>query len=187
VQELVPSYAALALHFDPLQIALDEVAAWVRARLREKTRPTAARTRLIEIPVCYGGEFGPDLALLASHSGLSESEVISRHTALEYVVAMIGFLPGFPYLLGLDEQLSMPRMDNPRAAVPAGAVGIGGAQTGIYPQASPGGWRLIARTPLRLFDARRSEPSLLRPGDRVRFAPVTASEFERLAREAARP
>src|SRR5690606_16896708 len=117
--------------------------------------------RRIEVPVCSGGEYGPDLAGVAAHAGLSESAAIARHSAPDYVVAMIGFLPGFPYLLGLDPALSIPRLATPRPEVPAGAVGIGGAQTGIYPQPSPGGWRLVGRTPLALFDALRAEPSLL--------------------------
>lgn len=186
VLELVPSYAALAVHFDPLRIALDEVASWVRSVLREGGNgPTRRPLRRVEIPVCYGGDYGPDLGVLAAHCKLSEDEVIARHSAPEYVVAMIGFLPGFPYLLGLDPALAMPRMDTPRAEVRAGSVGIGGVQTGIYPQQSPGGWRLIGRTPEPLFDPQRDPPSLLQPGDRVRFVAVSPQEFKTLAREAA--
>lgn len=185
VLELVPSYAALAVHFDPLRIALDEVAAWVRSGLREGGSGSARRQlRRIEIPLCYGGDYGPDLGAVAAHARLDEDEVIARHCAPDYIVAMIGFLPGFPYLLGLDPALAMPRMDTPRAEVRAGSVGIGGAQTGIYPQRSPGGWRLIGRTPERLFDPQRNPPSLLQPGDRVRFVPVSPQEFKTLAREA---
>lgn len=184
VLELVPSYSALAVHFDPLKTDLDQVAAWVRTRLRDNG-PSAHRdaSRLIEIPVCYGGDFGPDLADVAAHAGLGETDVIALHTRPEYTVAMIGFLPGFPYLLGLDPRLAMPRLPTPRAQVRTGAVGIGGAQTGIYPQESPGGWRLIGRTPERLFDARRMSPSLLLPGDRVRFVAVSPADFKRLERE----
>jgi KipI family sensor histidine kinase inhibitor len=184
VLELVPSYAALAVHFDPLRVALDEVAAWVRSVLREGGNGPARRpVGRIEIPVCYGGDYGPDLGALAAHCRLSEDEIITRHSAPDYVVAMIGFLPGFPYLLGLDPALAMPRMDTPRAEVRAGSVGIGGVQTGIYPQRSPGGWRLIGRTPESLFDPLRDPPSLLQPGDRVRFVPVSPQEFKTLARE----
>jgi len=186
VLELVPSYAALAVHFDPLRIALDEVAAWVRSCLREGGSSAARRReRRIEIPVCYGGDYGPDLGEVAAHSRLAEDAVIARHCAPEYVVAMVGFLPGFPYLLGLDPALAMPRMDTPRAQVRAGSVGIGGVQTGIYPQQSPGGWRLIGRTPESLFDPLRDPPSLLLPGDRVRFVAVSPQEFKTLAREVA--
>lgn len=184
VLDLVPAYASLAVHFDPLQIDLDAVAAWVRARLREGEHGRSARDgRRIEIPVCYGGDYGPDLADVAAHAGLSEEAVITLHSGGDYVVAMIGFLPGFPYLLGLDPRLAMPRLSTPRPEVRAGAVGIGGAQTGIYPQQSPGGWRLIGRTPEQLFDSSRVEPSLLQPGDRVRFVAIAAPDFKRLQRE----
>ncbi len=187
VLDFVPSYSALAVHFDPLRIDLDSVAAWVRGRLREQdpatARPLPLPLRPIEIPVCYGGDYGPDLADVAAHAGLSENEVIALHTRPEYTVAMIGFLPGFPYLLGMDPKLGMPRLATPRPQVRAGAVGIGGAQTGIYPQGSPGGWRLIGRTPETLFDARRNPPSLLKPGDRVRFVAISPADFKRLQRE----
>jgi len=180
VIELVPAFASLAVHFDPLQTDLDRVAAWVRAGLREpeSARDRAAGGRRVELSVCYGGELGPDLAALAAHAGLNEEDVIRRHSQAEYVVAMIGFLPGFPYLLGLDPALAMPRLETPRVEVPAGSLGIGGNQTGLYPQASPGGWRLIGRSPQRLFDPTREAPSLLLPGDRVRFVPISLSEFE---------
>lgn len=185
VQEFVPSYSALAIHFDPLKTDLDSVAAWVRARLREYEHANRREPlpRRIEIPVCYGGDYGPDLADLAAHAGMDEEAAITLHCKPEYTVAMTGFLPGFPYLLGLDPRLAMPRLSTPRAEVRAGAVGIGGAQTGIYPQASPGGWRLIGRTPEVLFDLRRAAPSLLMPGDRVRFVAVSPADFKRLERE----
>ena len=139
----------------------------------------AART--IEIPVCYGREYGLDLDAVAEHAGLSRDEVIARHVAAEYTVAMLGFAPGFPYLLGLDASLHVPRRANPRTRVPAGSVAIGGAQTGIYPRELPGGWHLIGRTPLTLFDPAREPPCLLAPGDHVRFRAIEADEFARLA------
>lgn len=138
----------------------------------------------IEIPVCYDRAFGPDLDIVASHAGLSGQAVIERHTAATYTVAMLGFAPGFPYLLGLDPTLQVPRRANPRTRVPAGSVAIGGAQTGIYSQELPGGWHLIGRTPLRLFDPLRDQPALLAPGDRVRFRPIGAEEFTALAARA---
>jgi KipI family sensor histidine kinase inhibitor len=130
---------------------------------------------MVEIPVCYGGDFGPDLDALASHAKLTAADVIARHTAATYTVAMLGFAPGFPYLFGLDPALEMPRRASPRTRVPAGSVAIGGAQTGIYPSELPGGWQLIGRTPLALFDAQRDPPSLLMPGDRVRFVAIDAA------------
>ncbi len=134
----------------------------------------------IEIPVCYGGEFGPDLDAVAAHTALDAGDVIARHLQAEYRVAMLGFMPGFPYLLGLDPALHAPRRASPRTRVPAGSVAIGGAQTGIYPRELPGGWQLIGRTPLRLFDPARAQPALLRPGQRVRFRLIDAGEFAAL-------
>lgn len=141
--------------------------------------------REIVIPVCYGDEFGPDLLEVAAHAGITHHEVVARHTATEYTVAMLGFAPGFPYLLGLDPALHVPRRANPRTRVPAGSVAIGGAQTGIYPRELPGGWHLIGRTPLTLFDPDRKPPCLLAPGDRVRFRAINADEFARLAERGA--
>ncbi|MBS0633342.1 MAG: 5-oxoprolinase subunit PxpB [Verrucomicrobia bacterium] len=132
---------------------------------------------LVEIPVCYGGEFGPDVAVVARQGGLKESDVVSLHAGASYVVHAVGFSPGFPYLGGLPEKLHTPRRATPRTSVPAGSVGIGGMQTGVYPLASPGGWQLIGRTPLALFDAARSPAALLRVGDRVKFKAITPEEF----------
>ena len=173
--DCVPAYASLALFFDPETFdprldPLVEATRWVRARIEgmSSTRPGAAG-RCVEIPVHYGGASGPDLAAIAAQAGITEAEVIRRHTQAEYRVAMLGFAPGFPYLLGLDPALAMPRLSQPRTHVAAGSVGIGGAQTGIYPRSGPGGWRLIGRTDVALFDPTRDPPSLLRPGDQVRF------------------
>ncbi|MDA9557341.1 5-oxoprolinase subunit PxpB [Vibrio sp.] len=128
-----------------------------------------APSRIIDIPVSYGGEFGPDLQRVAKHAGLSMSQVIAQHTYPIYPVFFLGFQPGFAYLNGLPSELHTPRLDTPRAIIPAGAVGIGGAQTGIYPNASPGGWNLIGHTDITLFDSQQDQPSLLQPGDSVRF------------------
>ena len=180
LREIVPAYASLALHLDPEAFAGDAIdrdpdplavaEAWLRDMLHEALEDNApASSRLVEIPVCYGGANGPDLATLAQHSGLSVAHVVERHYAIEYTVAMLGFAPGFPYLLGLDPALQMPRLATPRVKVPAGSVAIGGEQAGIYPRESPGGWRIIGHTTLTLFDAARESPSLLQPGDHVRF------------------
>lgn len=128
-------------------------------------------SRFIEIPVVYGGAAGPDLAVVAAHCGLSEKQVVELHSSVEYVVWFLGFQPGFPYLGSLPEQLHTPRRAEPRLHVPAGSVGIGGPQTGVYPLATPGGWQLVGHTSLSLFDPERDEPILLRPGDSVRFVP----------------
>lgn len=136
---------------------------------------------IVVIPVCYGGEYGPDLEAVARHARLSRDEVIGRHVAAEYTVAMLGFAPGFPYLLGLDAALHVPRRTDPRTRVPAGSVAIGGGQTGIYPRELPGGWNLIGRTPRVLFDPERNPPCLLAPGNRMRFRAIDAQAFARFA------
>ena len=173
LRDLVPAYASLALFvdvdaFDCTLEPLDEARRWLQQQAFTADHAGIAG-RSVEIPVSYGGEHGPDLAALATHAGLGEDDVIARHCAIEYHVAMLGFSPGFPYLLGLDPGLAMPRLDTPRTHVPAGSVGIGGAQTGIYPQTGPGGWRIIGRTTRVLFDPLNDPPTLLSPGDRVRF------------------
>jgi KipI family sensor histidine kinase inhibitor len=184
--ECVPAYASLMLRFDLAQWSEDD-ALTPQQRLQQAVLAalqdvpdTADNVREVQIPVFYGGEAGPDLAAVAAQTGLSEAEVITRHSAATYRVAMLGFAPGFPYLLGLDPALAVPRRVDPRMRVPAGSVAIGGSQTGIYPQALPGGWQLIGRTPRALFDLDASSPSLLRPGDRVRFRSIDQHESQRL-------
>ena len=168
VVEIVPGMNNLTIVFDPLAadmegLAREMASAWERA---VGLKPS---TREIEIPVHYGGDDGPDLQAVAEHTGLSVDEIVRRHTAAEYIVFFLGFQPGFAYLGGLDPTLETPRRPAPRLEVPEGSVGIGGAQTGIYPAASPGGWQLIGRTRSALFDPTRDPPSLLQSGDRVRF------------------
>jgi KipI family sensor histidine kinase inhibitor len=174
LRDLVPAYASVGAFFDPLMIEADVASRWLRAQLDEVQADVASQrhARTVEIPVTYGGEAGPDLESAATELGMTPAQFIQRHAAGEYTVAMIGFAPGFPYLLGLDPALALPRLATPRTAVPAGSVGIGGAQTGIYPRESPGGWRLIGRTSLTLFDPAGESPALLAPGDRVRFVAV---------------
>ena len=182
LRELVPAYASLAVFVadgtgerDPLE----EAGAWLRAFVdtAEAGSQPSNHAASIEIPVCYAAEYAPDLDALAAHAGLPREEVIARHCAGDYRVAMIGFAPGFPYLLGLDPALAMPRLATPRTRVPAGSVAVGGAQTGIYPRESPGGWHLVGRTPLSLFDPGRMPPTLLAPGQRVRFRAIDADAF----------
>ena len=183
--DVAPAYATLMLRFDPLAwnrgIDIEAITRALDPGLRRDDEQKTTASRHVEIPVCYGGDCGPDLDAIAEHAGLSRDEVIVRHTATEYTVAMLGFAPGFPYLLGLDPALHMPRRANPRTRVPRGSVAIGGAQTGIYPGELPGGWHLIGRTPLALFDQHREPPCLLAPGDRVRFRAIEVGEFARLA------
>ena len=171
VEECVPGYASLLVVFDPLRTDRRNLEKRIKEWVSIQGESDRGEGRLVKIPVRYGGEFGPDLEFVAKHCRLSESEVIRLHSAAEYMVFFIGFLPGFPYLGGMDTRLATPRLAKPRKVVPAGSVGIAGNQTGIYPLASPGGWQLIGRTDLALFAADRAEPALLSPGDRVRFVP----------------
>jgi KipI family sensor histidine kinase inhibitor len=169
--EAVPGYSTLLVHYDPLVLNYAEVEARVRACLISDS-VSLRQPRRVEIPVVYGGKEGPDLDFVVQHSGLSAEEVVRIHTSREYPVFLMGFTPGFPYLGGMDPAIAAPRLPTPRSRVPAGSVGIAGAQTGVYPLESPGGWRIIGRTPLRLFDPLRAEPFLLAPGDLVRFISI---------------
>jgi inhibitor of KinA len=194
VIELAPAYTSVAVFFDPLRVlkssgaaegVFDELGKRIRSAIipvsrRHRRRTAATGPRLIEIPVCYDAEFGFDLDRVAEHTKLSEREIVDLHSTGEYRVACIGFVPGFTFLAGLPKNLATPRRDVPRKEIPAGSVGIGGAQTGIYPLRSPGGWNLIGRTPLKLFDPLENPPTLLRPGDRVRFHKISREEFESL-------
>lgn len=189
VRDLVPAYATLAIAFDPLawlprsdhdvdvRQPWQRLAARVENMLATLTVTPCAESPTIEIAVCYCDECGEDLDEVAAHVDLDRDEIIARHTAPTYRVAMLGFAPGFAYLLGLDEALRIPRRAHPRVRVPAGSVAIGGAQTGIYPRELPGGWQLIGRTPLVLFDAARAQPALLAAGGEVRFVAIDHDQF----------
>ncbi len=173
VREVVPGMNNLGVELDPASPRLEHLTEDLMSEWNSVT-PVTRPLRRIDIPVEYGGEAGPDLDEVARHTGLSPSEVVRRHCAAEYTVYFLGFLPGFPYLGGLDSTLAMPRRREPRIAVPAGSVGIGSEQTGIYPWTSPGGWQLIGRTSVQLFDAASSSPALLSAGDTVRFIDARA-------------
>jgi len=159
---------------------VDWLTAQAQERLEHPPKMEKAKPRTVEIPVCYGDEFGPDLALVAKQAKLPPEEVVKRHAKPEYLVYLVGFAPGFPYLGGLPKELETPRHAKPRMVVPPGSVGIGGAQTGIYPLATPGGWNLIGRTPVKIFRPADNPPVLLRAGDRVKFKVITPAEFDRL-------
>ena len=172
VRDVVPSYSAVMVYFDPLHTDLDRL--WAALEKRAATLGGDARqTREVVVPVHYGGASGPDLEEVAAFAGCSTEEVVRRHTAPGYRVYMVGFLPGFPYLGTVDALIAMPRRSSPRLAVPGGTVGIAGAQTGIYPTTAPGGWRLIGLADVHPFDAGREPPSLFGPGDTVRFEAVS--------------
>ncbi|MEO8458923.1 MAG: 5-oxoprolinase subunit PxpB [Dokdonella sp.] len=177
--DIIPAYATLALCIDIAALEsgddpLKQARTWIAAQNLESDDrcPSAVNGRSHVIKVTYGGTDGPDLDAVATHAGLRIADVIAHHCAVEYRVAMLGFLPGFPYLMGLDEALTTPRHATPRLHVAAGSVGIAGAQTGIYPRSGPGGWQIIGRTDAVLFDSARDPPALLAPGDRVRFVAV---------------
>jgi inhibitor of KinA len=169
VIETVPAYASLAVHYDPLVLTHAQVCEWVQAETARVGTGVASKPRRIEVPVRYGGAGGPDLEYVAAYHGMTPSEVVQIHTSRDYVVYMMGFTPGFPYLGKLEPAIATPRLETPRTHVPAGSVGIAGEQTGIYPIDSPGGWRIIGSTRLDLFDVGAGSPFLLSPGDSVRF------------------
>jgi len=190
VIELAPAYTTVAIFFDPMHAIAggakpDAVFDWLADRIRQvvsdgnEIRCDRIEKPPFEIPVCYDAEFALDLEEIAQHAGLGAQQVVDLHCASQYRVHCIGFTPGFPFLGGLPPKLATPRRPTPRKEIPAGAVAIGGTQAGIYPVKSPGGWNLIGRTPLRLFDPQKNPPALLRAGDRVRFRAITRDEFER--------
>jgi KipI family sensor histidine kinase inhibitor len=178
--EVVPTYRSATVYFDPLAAEAGQLAGQLRGLADALPPGRAGRLRTVEIPVVYGEEFGPDLADVAAHARLPVEEVIRLHASVRYRCYMLGFSPGFPYLGLVPEAIAMPRLAEPRASVPAGSVGIAGSQTGVYPHESPGGWRLIGRTPLRLYDRERAQPFLVEAGDAVRFVAIGHSEYEKL-------
>jgi inhibitor of KinA len=183
VRDVVPTYRSVAVYFDPLEIDPAEL----RSRLesladRSLPRQKRARRATLEIPVCYGADFGPDLGHVAAFTGLTEMDAIALHSGVTYQVFMIGFMPGFAYMGTVDPRIATPRRDTPRTRVPRGSVGIAQQQTGIYPSDGPGGWQLIGRTPVRPFDLSRPDPFLFRAGDDVRFVPIGREEFDQLDR-----
>lgn len=167
--ETVPAYGTLLIHYDPLVLAYSKASQWVRSKLEQIQDVTPARPRLIEVPVRYGGEYGPDLESVAQYHNLQVEDVIRMHSERIYTVYMMGFMPGFPYMGKLDDAIITPRLEVPRTNVPEGSVAIAGSQTGIYPLTSPGGWRLIGHTSLILFDPHDDIPFLFSPGDEVKF------------------
>src|SRR5574341_284492 len=169
VIETAPAYATLLVHYDPLVLTYAQVAEGVSAEMDRVESDAARKPRRIEVPVRYGGEHAPDLDFVAAHHHISAQEVVRLHASRDYIVYLMGFTPGFAYMGKLDDAIATPRLETPRTRVEAGSVGIAGAQTGIYPIDSPGGWRLIGWTSTRLFDLRSDPPFLFSPGDTVRF------------------
>jgi KipI family sensor histidine kinase inhibitor len=179
VRDVVPTFRTVAVYFDPSRTDVHRLATRLRELSTEIDPAAAPDGAVVEIPVCYGGELGPDLDDVARFAGVSASDVITLHTARSYRAFMLGFLPGFAYLGIVDRPIAAPRRGTPRRAVAAGSVGIAGEQTGVYPRVSPGGWNIIGRTPLPMFVASRQSPSLIQPGDSVRFHPIDRADFDR--------
>jgi inhibitor of KinA len=177
ILEVVPTYRSLVVYYDPQSISYADLTSRVGGMEGPLGEGEAVAPRLVEIPTLYGGEYGPDIGDVAEHNGISEAEVIEIHSGMDYPVYMMGFLPGFPYLGGMSERIATPRLKTPRAAIPAGSVAIAERQTGIYPVESPGGWRIIGRTPISLFDPGREPPVEIEPGDYLRFVQVNESEY----------
>ena len=179
--ELVPTYCALLVEYDAMQYSYSEICNIIEPTLDEgMTDTTNELVTVVEVPTVYGGEFGPDLSFVASHNHLSEDEVISIHSGTDYLVYMLGFIPGFTYLGGMDSRIATPRLSSPRTLIPAGSVGIAGEQTGTYPSDSPGGWQIIGRTPVTMYDMSKAQAALLKAGDYVRYVPIDESEFHRI-------
>lgn len=183
VQAMAPTYRSILVYYNPLAVgteALKERIAELYSNLEDAELGGA---KVVEIPTLYGGEYGPDIDFVASHNGLSEEEVVEVHTGSDYLVYMVGFNPGFPYLGGMSERIATPRLPTPRVRMVPGSVGIAERQTGIYPLASPGGWRVIGRSPIRMFDPDREPPSLVEAGDLVRFTSVDEARYKEIEAE----
>lgn len=183
VTETIPAFRVLTVLYDPEITDLGSLSEAIRQLLSDLDNLESQEKRVVHIPVCYDKTFGPDLEELSRHSGLSIEEIIAVHSGRVYLIYMMGFLPGFAYLGGLDPSLHMPRLDTPRTSIEAGAVGIAGSQTGMYPMASPGGWRLIGSTPVTLFDPKRHDPFLYEAGDYIRFEPVSREDYDQIKAE----
>lgn len=180
IVDVIPAFCSLLINYDPRVLSYEELKERMEHLLKMEAKIEATRKRIFEIPVCYGGEYGPDIENIAEHAGLSVEEVIKIHSSKDYLIYMLGFLPGFTYLGGLDERIHTPRLASPRLKIRAGSVGIGGSQTGIYPLDSPGGWQLMGMTPVRTYDPERQTPILVEAGDYIRFIPIDEEEFLRI-------
>jgi KipI family sensor histidine kinase inhibitor len=180
IRNIHPAYSSLLISFDSLVVGTAAFETYVHDLIGRIDSVAISPSRTVEIPVCYDKEFGPDLEFVAAHNDIRVDEAIHYHTSIDFLVYFLGFSPGFPYLGDLPKQLVTPRLSTPRVKVPAGSVAIGGSQTGIYPVDSPGGWRIIGRTPTRLFQSGNASPTLLQMGDVVRFKLITRKQFEQM-------
>jgi inhibitor of KinA len=180
VRDVVPTYRSVAVYFDPLQTSHDALMTRLEREAARAVPSARSASEVIRIPVCYGGELGPDLADVAAFGGIPELQAITLHADATYRVFMLGFMPGFAYMGTVDARIAAPRRETPRVRVPRGAVGIANSQTGVHPVEAPSGWQLIGRTPVRPFDSARAEPFLMKPGDAVRFYPIDRAKFDQM-------
>lgn len=185
IYETVPTYCALTIHYAPELIRYRELRDKLEAMLSQSHKIQKMNTIVMEIPVLYGGEYGPDLEYVAKHNNMPPEEVIRRHCEAEYLIYMLGFTPGFTYLGGMSDSIATPRLTTPRVKIPAGSVGIAGTQTGVYPIDSPGGWQLIGRTPVRMYDPDRETPILPEAGQYIKFYAIDKAEYDKIASEEA--
>lgn len=183
IVEIVPTYRSLMIHYDPLVLKYEELLEKLKELEKNIDNIELPAPEVIEIPTLYGGEYGPDIENVATHNNISVEEVIKIHTSQEYLIYMLGFTPGFPYLGGMDKKIATPRLQSPRTKIPGGSVGIAGEQTGIYPIDSPGGWQLIGRTPLELFAPNREDAILLKAGNYISFKSITEDEYLKIQEE----
>lgn len=183
VVDIIPAFCSLLVNYDLRIITYDQIEKRIRQLAKMEVSKEQVKKRIVEIPVCYGGEYGPDIENVAKLANLTVEEVITMHSSKDYLIYMLGFMPGFCYLGGLEERIHTPRLNNPRIKIRAGSVGIGGAQTGIYPLDSPGGWQLLGLTPVKVYDPEREIPILYQAGDYVRFVPIDEEEFTRIQKE----
>jgi len=180
IYEMIPTYRSLLIQYNPIEIEVNKLVEKLTEIENSLDSIDLPKPRIIEIPTIYGGEFGEDIKFVSEHNGISEDEVIKIHSSVDYRIYMLGFSPGFPYLGGMSKKIETPRLKIPRTKIPAGSVGIAGKQTGIYPMDSPGGWQLIGRTPIKLYDPKSQTPIILQAGDYLRFAPIEKDEYDNI-------
>lgn len=183
IEELLPTYRSITIMYDPLETGYQELINKLNELAGRTAEGEEEKIRIVEIPTLYGGEFGPDIEFVAGHNKLTVDEVIKIHTGTDYLVYMLGFTPGFTYLGGMSKKIATPRLSSPRAKIPAGSVGIAGEQTGMYPSETPGGWQLIGRTPLQLYNPKKEPPVLLNAGDYVRYVSITQQEYYNIQKQ----